>query len=111
MLPKTRSGKIMRRVFKAVVLGRDPGDITTIEEEGSVEEARKAWETMRAELGNIATGPFNQSPQFAEHPRVPRSQNRRHPPHEIIGSWKHHLPLYLCSRSYTRLYSRLLRST
>ena len=50
MLPKTRSGKIMRRVFKAVVLGRDPGDITTIEEEGSVEEARQAWETMRAEL-------------------------------------------------------------
>ena len=50
MLPKTRSGKIMRRVFKAVVLGRDPGDITTIEDEGSVEEARQAWETMRAEL-------------------------------------------------------------
>jgi acetyl-CoA synthetase len=50
MLPKTRSGKIMRRVFKAVILGRDPGDITTIEEEGSVEEARQAWETMRAEL-------------------------------------------------------------
>ena len=50
MLPKTRSGKIMRRVFKAVVLGRDPGDITTIEDEGSVEEARQACETMRAEL-------------------------------------------------------------
>jgi len=49
-LPKTRSGKIMRRVFKAVILGRDPGDITTIEEEGSVEEARQAWDTMRAEL-------------------------------------------------------------
>ena len=32
----------MRRVLKAVVLDRDPGDITTIEEEGSVEEARKA---------------------------------------------------------------------
>ena len=40
MLPKTRSGKIMRRVFKAVVLGSDPGDISTIEDEGSVEEAR-----------------------------------------------------------------------
>ena len=50
MLPKTRSGKIMRRVLKAVILGRDPGDITTIEEEGSVEEAREAWETMTAEL-------------------------------------------------------------
>jgi len=50
MLPKTRSGKIMRRVFKAVILGRDPGDITTIEDEGSVEEARAAWREMREEV-------------------------------------------------------------
>jgi acetyl-CoA synthetase len=50
MLPKTRSGKIMRRVLKAVILDRDPGDITTIEDEGSVDEARHAWEQMRAEM-------------------------------------------------------------
>ena len=50
-LPKTRSGKIMRRVFKAVVLDQDPGDITTIEDEGSVEEARQAWEQMKAAMG------------------------------------------------------------
>jgi acetyl-CoA synthetase len=50
MLPKTRSGKIMRRVLKAVILNRDPGDITTIEDEGSVEEARQAWQQMRAEI-------------------------------------------------------------
>jgi len=50
MLPKTRSGKIMRRVLKAVTLGRDPGDISTIEDEGSVAEARQAWEEMRAEI-------------------------------------------------------------
>jgi acetyl-CoA synthetase len=50
MLPKTRSGKIMRRVLKAVTLDRDPGDITTIEDEGSVDEARHAWKEMRAEL-------------------------------------------------------------
>ena len=31
-LPKTRSGKIMRRVLKAQELGIDPGDLTTIEE-------------------------------------------------------------------------------
>jgi acetyl-CoA synthetase len=31
-LPKTRSGKIMRRVLKARALGRDPGNITTLEE-------------------------------------------------------------------------------
>ncbi len=48
MLPKTRSGKIMRRVLKAVVLDQDPGDITTIEEEGSVEDARQAWQQMKA---------------------------------------------------------------
>ena len=50
MLPKTRSGKIMRRVLKAVVDGRDPGDITTIEDEGSVEEAREGLAELRAEL-------------------------------------------------------------
>lgn len=31
-LPKTRSGKIMRRVLKAKVLGHDPGNISTLEE-------------------------------------------------------------------------------
>jgi len=50
MLPKTRSGKIMRRVLRAVTLDRDPGDITTIEDEGSVDEARHAWERMKAEI-------------------------------------------------------------
>ena len=48
MLPKTRSGKIMRRVLKAVILDRDPGDISTIEDEGSVEEAREAWASLKA---------------------------------------------------------------
>jgi acetyl-CoA synthetase len=51
MLPKTRSGKIMRRVLKAVTLDREPGDITTIEDEGSVEEARQAWRQMKGEIG------------------------------------------------------------
>ena len=32
ILPKTRSGKIMRRLLKANELGLDPGDITTLEE-------------------------------------------------------------------------------
>jgi acetyl-CoA synthetase len=31
-LPKTRSGKIMRRVLKARALGQDEGDLTTLEE-------------------------------------------------------------------------------
>ncbi|RDI94906.1 acetate--CoA ligase [Meiothermus sp. QL-1] len=31
-LPKTRSGKILRRLLKARELGRDPGDLSTLEE-------------------------------------------------------------------------------
>jgi len=31
-LPKTRSGKIMRRVLKAQALGVDPGNISTLED-------------------------------------------------------------------------------
>ena len=50
MLPKTRSGKIMRRVLKAVTLDKEPGDVSTIEDEGSVEEARHAFQEMRAEI-------------------------------------------------------------
>jgi acetyl-CoA synthetase len=40
----------MRRVLKAVTLGREPGDITTIEDEGSVEEARLAWSRISADI-------------------------------------------------------------
>jgi len=50
MLPKTRSGKIMRRVLKAVILDKDPGDISTIEDEGSVEDAREAWHHIRGQM-------------------------------------------------------------
>lgn len=31
-LPKTRSGKILRRLLKAEALGKDPGDLSTLEE-------------------------------------------------------------------------------
>ena len=40
----------MRRVLKAVTLDMEPGDITTIEDEGSVEEAREAWQAIRAQV-------------------------------------------------------------
>ena len=43
----------MRRVLKAVTLGREPGDITTIEDEGSVEEARSAWQQMKEEMASV----------------------------------------------------------
>jgi acetyl-CoA synthetase len=50
LLPKTRSGKIMRRVLKAVVTDVDPGDLTTIEDEGSVDDARAALAELRAAI-------------------------------------------------------------
>jgi len=43
-LPKTRSGKIMRRVLKALVSGQSIGDISTLEDKASVEEAKRAFE-------------------------------------------------------------------
>ena len=50
MLPKTRSGKIMRRLIKAVITGQPLGDYSTIEDEVSIEEIRKAAETLMAGL-------------------------------------------------------------
>ncbi len=46
-LPKTRSGKIMRRVIKAVAQGKSLGDLTTIEDETSVEDVKRAYESLR----------------------------------------------------------------
>jgi acetyl-CoA synthetase len=46
-LPKTRSGKIMRRVMKALWLGSSLGDLSTIEDEASVDEIKAAIEKMR----------------------------------------------------------------
>jgi acetyl-CoA synthetase len=40
-LPRTRNAKIMRRVIRAVYLGRDPGDVSALENPGAVEEIRK----------------------------------------------------------------------
>jgi len=40
-LPKTRSGKIMRRVIRALVSGQEVGDTTTLEDPGAVEEVRR----------------------------------------------------------------------
>ncbi len=41
-LPKTRSGKLLRRAIQAVAEGRDPGDLTTIEDPGALEQVRGA---------------------------------------------------------------------
>ncbi len=47
MLPKTRSGKIMRRVMKTLWLGKDLGDLSTIEDGASVEEIKEAIGKMK----------------------------------------------------------------
>ncbi len=39
-LPKTRSGKMLRRALQAVCEGRDPGDLTTIEDPGALDQIR-----------------------------------------------------------------------
>ena len=41
-LPKTRSGKIMRRLIKAIISNKSLGDYSTIEDESSIEELKKA---------------------------------------------------------------------
>ncbi len=39
-LPKTRSGKLLRRSLQALAEGRDPGDLTTIEDPAALEQIR-----------------------------------------------------------------------
>jgi propionyl-CoA synthetase len=41
MLPKTRSGKLLRRSIQAIAEGRDPGDLTTLEDLAAIEEITK----------------------------------------------------------------------
>ena len=41
-LPKTRSGKLLRRSIQALAEGRDPGDLTTIEDPGALEQIKGA---------------------------------------------------------------------
>ncbi|MEP7069560.1 MAG: propionyl-CoA synthetase, partial [Usitatibacter sp.] len=40
VLPKTRSGKLLRRSIQAICEGRDPGDLTTIEDPSALEQIR-----------------------------------------------------------------------
>jgi propionyl-CoA synthetase len=40
MLPKTRSGKVLRRSIQAICEGRDPGDLTTIEDPGALAQLK-----------------------------------------------------------------------
>ena len=41
-LPKTRSGKVLRRSIQAICEGRDPGDLTTIEDPATLDQVTEA---------------------------------------------------------------------
>ena len=41
-LPKTRSGKVLRRAIAAVAQGQDPGDLTTLDDPAGIERIRAA---------------------------------------------------------------------
>ena len=55
-LPKTRSGKIMRRVLKAIVQDAAVGDVTTLEDEASVEEIKSVHEEFKQVLKEPSNG-------------------------------------------------------
>ena len=40
-LPKTRSGKMLRRSIQAIAEGRDPGDLTTLDDPGTLDQIRQ----------------------------------------------------------------------
>jgi propionyl-CoA synthetase len=42
LLPKTRSGKVLRRTIQAICEGRDPGDLTTIEDPTALAQVQQA---------------------------------------------------------------------
>ena len=41
-LPKTRSGKVLRRSIQAIAEGRDPGDLTTLDDPSGLEQVKQA---------------------------------------------------------------------
>lgn len=43
-LPKTRSGKLLRRTIQAICEGRDPGDLTTLDDPAALAQIRSAIE-------------------------------------------------------------------
>jgi acetyl-CoA synthetase len=46
-LPKTRSGKIMRRLLKSIASGDEVGDITTLEDGAAIDEVKQAYEDLK----------------------------------------------------------------
>lgn len=51
-LPKTKNGKILRRVIRKVFLDSDPGDTSTIEDSGILEHIRNIGRELSGGVGN-----------------------------------------------------------
>jgi len=49
-LPKTRSGKIMRRLLKSIAKGDEIGDVSTLENEAAVSEVQAAFEELKLSI-------------------------------------------------------------
>jgi acetyl-CoA synthetase len=50
-LPKTRSGKIMRRLLKSIASGDKIGDVTTLEDGAAIDEVKRAYEELKKAVG------------------------------------------------------------
>ena len=50
-LPKTRSGKIMRRILKAIASGTDIGNVTTLADPSVVDDLLEERKKMDVEIG------------------------------------------------------------
>jgi len=51
-LPKTRSGKIMRRLLKAIASNEKIGDVSTLEDGSAVSEVQSAFEELKNSIKN-----------------------------------------------------------
>jgi acetyl-CoA synthetase len=51
-LPKTRSGKIMRRLLKSIASNEEIGDVSTLEDEAAVSEVQTAFEELKNSIKN-----------------------------------------------------------
>ena len=58
LLPKTRSGKLLRRSIQALAEGRDPGDLTTIEDPGGAgADPARRWPRMTSRRDPVEPAP------------------------------------------------------
>lgn len=59
LLPRTRSGKPLRRLLRALVVGDDPGDCSTLADPAALDALRAAWSASAADRGQAASTTIN----------------------------------------------------